>query len=91
MKRIYENVPVQTITYILSPDQKVEVRDYSHTPSPWEYNDKTKYTEKYSGLADGLIVSYNMGKVMASKLVNLFIDGDTLILGICMAYDEYTY
>lgn len=89
MKRIPQNTAVQTISYILKPNQLLTIIDY---PSLYECAEDKNGKVIFDDEA-GVLFSYKYAKLNSTKVHGIMSKqtacGDVLILKVVMCTDEY--
>ena len=81
MKRIPQNIAIETLSYFVSGNQKITIIDRENM------YDKGK--EVFSGTMLELCTEYAHVKQLRSQIYGIEIDGDTMILTIETKYEEY--
>ena len=90
MKRIANNVAVQTILYTINPQTKVKIVDYENT---YDLSNRQNGKEKFFGKAFNLIGAYKLYRETEATLhgTNVeMIDGEPVIVfSVCTKFEEY--
>lgn len=86
MKRVANNVALQTVLYIIGGLQKIRVIDYENE---YEASVRGKHKEIFRGqYKDKSFDTFNFKQERAA-VRSIQPDGDELIIGICTARDTY--
>ena len=91
MKRIYNDIPIQSILYGIRGNQRILVRDWESIDAmlfrdTWG---KGQYDVAYEGEAMDFY-GWNYSKVKASKCHGMEVaDSGVLVFDICTAYEQY--
>lgn len=96
MKRIWNDVPLQSLLYTVPGDTLIRIKDIKHHPAFVDKNNPDNYTVVYEGEAKGFSGS-QYWKAGASKIVDTEIitsaygngTGVWLVLSICTSEDTY--
>jgi murein L,D-transpeptidase YafK len=85
MKRIPQNMAVQTLSYVLRPDEFIKVIDY---PNIYDCSEGRNGTVVFEGVV-GALNSWEYAKICASKIHEVFPVTDILVLKIVTNADRY--
>lgn len=84
MKRIYNDIPLQSVLYLVGGLQEIEIRDYKNS---YEVMMKGEHKIVYAGLFRDARLSMNY-KIEHAKVRGIDAVGDKLIFAISTAMDE---
>ena len=80
MKKIPQNAAIETLQYIMRPDQKLIIKDRANMYDTGKvvFDDVNKN-----------LIGYDYAKIMKSKIRDIGIQDDAIVLTIEMSNDEY--
>lgn len=85
MKRVANDVAVQTICYTIGGFTKIRIVDYH---SDWDLFRKENGEIVFEGEASNFY-GWKYHKISRSKVRDTSIDGDTIVFAIATVFDEY--
>jgi len=96
MKRIYENIPVQSVLYEISGLQRVVIRNFPNQDSMYYFSnrDSADYGISFDGMMkDFRIIDYGMNRVAHAKVRGISIGkgeyAGAIVIDICLLQDRY--
>ena len=90
MKRIMNDVAVQTVCYTISGNQKIRIIDYeTDYDCTFRKNGKVVFDGVlYNGSGDDLS-NWKYTKYMESKVHGISLDGDTIVFDVFTKFESY--
>lgn len=88
MKRIANDVAVQSILYVIGGFQEIKIIDYKDTWELFSDEECTKGTVVYSGLVKD-ISHFKLWKIVESKCYGIIVKDNVLIFQIFMRIEQY--
>ena len=90
MKRISNDVSVQTICYVIGGNQHIKIVDYDNDYTMSQDNNGTQGTVVYDGLLkDSYRDSYKLVKYFRSKCHGIIIENNNIIFQVFTKYEQY--
>lgn len=85
MKRIMNDVAIQTICYTIGGNQKIRIIDY---PGTYQLSKGIDGAIQYDGFVKNLY-SYKYDKYSRAKVHEITLDGDTIVFSVVTRFEEY--
>ena len=85
MKRIYNDIPVESILYTIGGLQRVKIIDY---PTQYDCSNCKNGTVVFDGLVKDTY-GYKLAKYTEAKVYETRIEDDALVFDVFTKYEEY--
>lgn len=87
MKRIYNDIPLGSVLFLIGGNQKIKVKNYK-TPSDWQWKTEN-YKIEYEGFAKDM-GGYHYNVIQRSKLYGIeTLDNGSIQFTICNAFEQF--